>query len=310
MKVGEEFVRDYLDAVGDRYSLYASHGLVPPVALAARTLGSLLERLELPPGAIHSLQEITAIRPVTFGQEITGAAEVSQPRRRAGMEFITATIFLRDRDGREAFRGQSTVIAQDPTHAAGESPVGEKASPSSHSTHAAAEGPKTEKVSPSSVSTHAAGEGSVGEKASPSSHSKPAAESEGAGAIDLPAVVKTITHEQLRLYAQVSGDQNPLHLDPGFAATTQFGGIIAHGMLTLAFISEVMTKAFGKAWLQSGAMRVRFKGAAYPGRAVEAGGKVNKDEQSPGGRRLGCIVGVRDHQDGQELVSGTATVSL
>lgn len=272
MKVGEEFVRDYLDAVGDRYSLYASHGLVPPVALAARTLGSLLERLELPPGAIHSLQEITAIRPVTFGQEITGAAEVSQPRRRAGMEFITATIFLRDRDGREAFRGQSTVIAQDPTHAAGE--------------------------------------GSVGEKASPSSHSKPAAESEGAGAIDLPAVVKTITHEQLRLYAQVSGDQNPLHLDPGFAATTQFGGIIAHGMLTLAFISEVMTKAFGKAWLQSGAMRVRFKGAAYPGRAVEAGGKVNKDEQSPGGRRLGCIVGVRDHQDGQELVSGTATVSL
>ena len=49
----------------------------------------------------------------------------------------------------------------------------------------------------------------------------------------LTTVVKTITQEQLNQYAQASGDRNPLHLDANFARTTPFGGIIAHGMLTL-----------------------------------------------------------------------------
>ncbi len=53
---------------------------------------------------------------------------------------------------------------------------------------------------------------------------------------NLPSVVKTITQTQLNRYAEASGDQNPLHLDAEFAASTQFGGIIAHGMLTLALL--------------------------------------------------------------------------
>ena len=88
LRLGEGFVRDYLDAVGDQWPAYARHGLVPPVALAARALGSLLERWDLPPGAIHSVQEIAAIRPVPFGQEITGTAGVSQPKRRGNRPRI------------------------------------------------------------------------------------------------------------------------------------------------------------------------------------------------------------------------------
>ena len=44
----EQFVHDYLSAVGDGLPVYARHGLVPPVALAARALGYLLEQLDLP----------------------------------------------------------------------------------------------------------------------------------------------------------------------------------------------------------------------------------------------------------------------
>lgn len=126
----------------------------------------------------------------------------------------------------------------------------------------------------------------------------------------LPSVVKTITEGQLQEYAQASGDFNPLHLNADFAASTQFGGIIAHGMLTLAFISEMMLSAFGRAWLESGAMKVRFKGAAYIGDQVEAWGRVNKEEQYPLYRLLVCSVGVCRRESREEIISGTATVKL
>jgi len=123
-------------------------------------------------------------------------------------------------------------------------------------------------------------------------------------------VLRTITQTQLQEYARASGDNNPLHLDPGFAATTQFGGIIAHGMLTLAFVSELMASRFGRAWLESGTLKVRFQGPAYLSDQVEAWGQVSREEQTPYGRRVICSVGVWNRKTGQQLVRGTATVKL
>ena len=126
----------------------------------------------------------------------------------------------------------------------------------------------------------------------------------------LPSVTRTITQAQLNTYAEVSGDRNPLHLDAAFAATTMFGGIIAHGMLTLAFISEMMALEFGKAWLETGALKVRFKGAARPGDRVETGGKFTKEEPVPSGAKLACSVWAHGSEQGQELITGSATVEL
>lgn len=44
----------------------------------------------------------------------------------------------------------------------------------------------------------------------------------------------------IEAFAQVSGDTNPVHLDEAYAATTTFGGRIAHGMLSAAYISAVL----------------------------------------------------------------------
>lgn len=44
----------------------------------------------------------------------------------------------------------------------------------------------------------------------------------------------------IQAFAEVSGDHNPVHLDEAFAATTQFGGRIAHGMLSAAWISALI----------------------------------------------------------------------
>ena len=57
----------------------------------------------------------------------------------------------------------------------------------------------------------------------------------------LPAIEKSVTQEQVESYAKAAGDFNPIHLDQEFAANTDFGGRIAHGMMIIAFISEMMT---------------------------------------------------------------------
>lgn len=55
------------------------------------------------------------------------------------------------------------------------------------------------------------------------------------------AVSRTVSEADILLFAGVSGDTNPVHLDEEFAASTMFGGRIAHGMLSAGLISA----AFG-----------------------------------------------------------------
>ena len=275
-KVSEEFVGDYLGAVGDGSAAYFRHRLAPPAALAARALGSLLEKLELPPGAIHSLQEIETIRPIPFGEEIIGKSLVGPTKRRGGMEFVTVEASLKDREGAPMLGSKSTVLV----------------------------------VGQSSPTPLAGGRPSQGERGNRTPAATDMSDGDDAGTTIVPTVAKTITQGQLDAYAQVSGDRNPLHLDAVFAATTMFGGIIAHGMLTLAFISEMMAVMFDRAWLETGGLRVRFKGAAYVGDRVETRGRVAKEETGPAGQRLICSVAAYNPDRRQELASGTATVVL
>jgi 3-hydroxybutyryl-CoA dehydratase len=51
---------------------------------------------------------------------------------------------------------------------------------------------------------------------------------------------RTVTDADIRRFAEVSGDDNPVHLDEDYARTTRFGGRIAHGMLGAGFISAVL----------------------------------------------------------------------
>ncbi|MDO9597786.1 MAG: MaoC family dehydratase [Azoarcus sp.] len=53
------------------------------------------------------------------------------------------------------------------------------------------------------------------------------------------AVSRTVTDADILMFAGVSGDTNPVHLDGEFAASTMFGGRIAHGMLSASYISTV-----------------------------------------------------------------------
>jgi 3-hydroxybutyryl-CoA dehydratase len=121
---------------------------------------------------------------------------------------------------------------------------------------------------------------------------------------DVAPLTRSLTQPMLNAYADASGDHNPIHIDEAFARTTPMQGTIAHGMLVLSFISQMMTAAFGERWLASGSLEVRFRAPARPGDTVTA----RATAQEPKGGRLRYAVECVS-QTGEQLISGTAEVA-
>src|SRR2546422_5204541 len=76
---------------------------------------------------------------------------------------------------------------------------------------------------------------------------------------EIPKLTKSpVTHLQLVRYAGASGDFNPLHTDPKIGESIGFGGIIAHGMLIMGFVGQLLSDFVGPTALR--AFGVRFRG--------------------------------------------------
>lgn len=125
----------------------------------------------------------------------------------------------------------------------------------------------------------------------------------------LNSVVKHITQEKINLYAEASGDFNPIHIDETFAATTPLGGTIAHGMLNLAYVSEMMTSNFGRSWISDGKLRAKFKEPARPGDTVAINGKIDCIENKDDILYANCSFECRN-QKGEMIVTGETIVKL
>ena len=98
----------------------------------------------------------------------------------------------------------------------------------------------------------------------------------------LPAIEKTISHAQIRRYANASGDFNPVHLDEQFAANSSFGRIVAHGMMTLAFISEMMTAHFRRALALNRQPQSPLQASRLPRRHPQNLGPRHRPQANPG----------------------------
>lgn len=101
------------------------------------------------------------------------------------------------------------------------------------------------------------------------------------------------------LWAELSGDRNPLHVDPVYAAASRFGSTIAHGQLALAFVSELFGRELGGSWGRHGVLSdVRFRAPLLPGRQY----RVSAERTHRGWRFT-----LRDRSDGRLCVEGSAT---
>jgi 3-hydroxybutyryl-CoA dehydratase len=91
---------------------------------------------------------------------------------------------------------------------------------------------------------------------------------------------KTVGEADIVLYAGISGDTNPVHLDAEFAAATPFKQRIAHGMLSAGFISAVIgTKLPGPGAIYL-SQSLRFKAPVCIGDTVVARAQIATIDQA------------------------------
>tara|TARA_B100002003_G_C13919087_1_gene446930 strand:- start:60 stop:503 length:444 start_codon:yes stop_codon:yes gene_type:complete len=117
-------------------------------------------------------------------------------------------------------------------------------------------------------------------------------------------VLKTITDLDIELFAQVSTDRNPVHLDDDYARDTIFAGRIAHGMLTASLISAVIGEQLpGHGTVYMG-QTLKFLAPVRPGDTVEA--RVTVSDILHAKRRVAldceCRVGDKVVLKGEALV--------
>ncbi len=114
---------------------------------------------------------------------------------------------------------------------------------------------------------------------------------------------KTISSEDVALFAQITGDFNPVHLDEAAAAKSLFGGRIAHGMLTAGLISATLAvKLPGSVYLSQ---TLRFAAPVRIGDTVTA--RVEVTELIVPKRRVKLSTVCRN-QNGDTVVDGEAIV--
>ena len=123
---------------------------------------------------------------------------------------------------------------------------------------------------------------------------------------DTATYTRLITNQEVEAFAAISGDHNPLHLDPDYAATTSFGECIAHGMLTGALISAAIAMQLpgpGSVYLNQS---LQFRAPVLLGDTLTVTLEVTEKHGKRPWVTLSCTV---ENQDGKAVAKGEAQVA-
>lgn len=102
---------------------------------------------------------------------------------------------------------------------------------------------------------------------------------------EIPALEKVVRREDVKAYADASGDQNPLHQDEDFARSVGFPGIIAHGMFSMAHLTTAVTDWLGDPGALK-SMKVQFRAVVYMNETLSARGRIAELDASTRRARL------------------------
>lgn len=123
-----------------------------------------------------------------------------------------------------------------------------------------------------------------------------------------PLVKPRIEQEQLNRYAAASGDYNPIHLDPDAARRVGLDGVIAHGMLSMAFLGQFVNQQIAdEPGARVGRLKVRYIGMVRPGDVLTCLGKVSARTESATETTL-TLECWAQNQRGEQVTTGEAVV--
>ena len=124
----------------------------------------------------------------------------------------------------------------------------------------------------------------------------------------IPALaLPPISRLTLALYCGASGDHNPIHVDTDFAHAAGMPDVIAHGMLSMAWLGHVLTQ-----WVPQSALRhysVRFAAMTQVGERITCTGEV-VEKLHIDGQPCARVTLSTVNQDGQVKLTGEAVVAL
>ncbi len=122
---------------------------------------------------------------------------------------------------------------------------------------------------------------------------------------DHASLTRRITDADVRTFAEISGDDNPVHLDEDYAATTVFGRRIAHGALTAALVSAVLGKRLPGPGTIFLSQTSNFKAPVYVGDEVTA--RVEVTAYRPD-KRITTLKAEVFNAEGKLVLEGQAVV--
>src|SRR5215472_5870900 len=121
---------------------------------------------------------------------------------------------------------------------------------------------------------------------------------------ELPTLVKEISQRQIDTYSGVR--PNSIHTDEAWARQKGFRTTLAQGMMSTAYVSEMMTRLLGAGFVKGGTMSVTFVQPVYAGDRLTVRGVVK--ELRPEGAAIRVVVDVWcENQHGQKTAVGTAS---
>jgi acyl dehydratase len=122
-----------------------------------------------------------------------------------------------------------------------------------------------------------------------------------------PLELPPLTRLTLALYCGASGDHNPIHVDVDFARSAGMPDVIAHGMLSMAWLGRLVTQ-----WMPQTALRdlsVRFAAMTQVGERITCRGEVVEISDVAGERRVRLSI-TTSNEHGQVKLAGEAVVAL
>jgi len=120
-------------------------------------------------------------------------------------------------------------------------------------------------------------------------------------------LTKTIADEEIKTFARISVDNNPIHVNEDYARGTMFGGRIAHGMLVAGLISAVLGNKLpgpGSIYMNQ---ELRFLAPVRPGESITARAQVTEWDEAKGRVKLLTEV---TNQKGEVVISGEARLVM